>query len=451
MNQYDLTVRHIAFQSRWFLNAPRYALLNNTNNHEVYGTKRRSAVELVEDSLNQQLPTVRDVDPADRDRLIVNLPETAAAREKQEAIQKAFTEWAWHDPKRSAMLAQIYNAKFNGRVTRQYDGSHLTLPGASKSIQLRATQKSAIWRILQSPTTLLAHAVGGGKSFVMIAAAMELKRLKLARKPLFAVPNHLVDQFAKEFIRLYPNATILVVGRDEVGKDRNVLMAKIATGNWDGVIVSHSSFNRLPVRRETELAFETAELDEIEAALRAEQTGANDRRIVKTLERAKRKFEARMAKAAALKSAFTLAFKLSQEANAEPPLLDTPDRIAALLREELRLQTVETLIVVLLNTRRKLIKYVRVADGTLDTILVHPREVFRPAIAANAAAIVLVHCHQSGGDPTPSEADIKVTRDLIRAGQLMKIELLDHVIIGRQTTERPKDYASLRELGYFAV
>ena len=158
-----------------------------------------------------------------------------------------------------------------------------------------------------------------------------------------------------------------------------------------------------------------------------------------------------MAKAAALKSAFTLALKLSQEANAEPPLLDTPDRIAALLREELRLQTVETLIVVLLNTRRKLIKYVRVADGTLDTILVHPREVFRPAIAANAAAIVLVHCHQSGGDPTPSEADIKVTRDLIRAGQLMKIELLDHVIIGRQTTERSKDYASLRELGYFAA
>ena len=295
MNQYDLTVRHIAFQSRWFLNASRYALMNNANNHEMFGTKRRSAVELVEDSLNQQLPTVRDVDPADRDRLIVNLPETAAAREKQEAIQKAFTEWAWHDPKRSAMLAQIYNAKFNGRVTRQYDGSHLTLPGASKSIQLRATQKSAIWRILQSPTTLLAHAVGGGKSFIMIAAAMELKRLKLARKPLFAVPNHLVDQFAKEFIRLYPNATILVVGRDEIDRDRNVLMAKIATGNWDGVIVSHSSFNRLPVRRETELSFETAELDEIEAAIRAEQTGANDRRIVKTLERAKRKFEARMA------------------------------------------------------------------------------------------------------------------------------------------------------------
>ena len=156
-----------------------------------------------------------------------------------------------------------------------------------------------------------------------------------------------------------------------------------------------------------------------------------------------------IAKAAALKSAFTLALKLSQEVNVEPPMLDTPEKIAALLREELRLQTVESLIVVLLNTRRRLIKYVRVADGTLDTLLVHPREVYRTAISANAAAIVLVHSHPSGGDPTPSNADVKVTRDLIRAGQLLKIELLDHVIIGRQTTERPKDFSSLRELGYF--
>jgi len=156
-----------------------------------------------------------------------------------------------------------------------------------------------------------------------------------------------------------------------------------------------------------------------------------------------------VAKAAALKSAFTLALKLSQEVNAEPPMLDTPDKIAALFREELRLQMVESLFVVLLNTRRKLIKFVRVADGLLDTLLVHPREVYAPALAARAAAIVLVHSHPSGGDPTPSDADVKVTRDLIRAGQLLKIELLDHVIIGRQTTERPKDYSSLRELGYF--
>ena len=154
-------------------------------------------------------------------------------------------------------------------------------------------------------------------------------------------------------------------------------------------------------------------------------------------------------KAAAIKSAFTLALKLSREVLAEPPLLDTPEKIANLLREEMRLQTVETMFVVLLNTRRKLIKYVRLADGILDTLLVHPREVYRPAITANASAIAIAHCHQSGGDPTPSEADVRVTRDLIRAGQLMKIELLDHIIIGRQTTERAKDWVSLRELGYF--
>ncbi|MDR3411343.1 MAG: DNA repair protein RadC, partial [Formivibrio sp.] len=148
------------------------------------------------------------------------------------------------------------------------------------------------------------------------------------------------------------------------------------------------------------------------------------------------------AKAAAIKSAFTLALKMSQESVAEPPLLDTPEKIANLMREEFRLRTVEALFAILLNTRKKLIKYVKIADGTLDTVLVHPREVFRAAIAVNAAAIVLVHNHHM--DPSPSEADIKTTRDLMRAGQLMKIELVDHVIIGRQTTERTKDWASLR-------
>ncbi len=293
-NNLDLTVRHIAYQSRWFLSASRYGLMHNTNNTEAFGTHRRSAIELIEDSLNQQLPTVRDQHPTEPDRQIVNLPETAAAREKQEAIQKAFSEWAWSDPNRSRMLAQIYNAKFNSRVTRQFDGSHLTLPGSNRNIKLRPTQKAAIWRILQSPTTLLAHAVGGGKTMILIGAAMELKRLKLARKPLFAVPNHLVDQFAKEFLRLYPSANILVISRDEVGKDRNVLMAKIATGDWDGIVCSHSSFNRLPVRQETELEFEAAQLRQIEEALLAEEQGNNDRRIIKTLERAKRKFEAQM-------------------------------------------------------------------------------------------------------------------------------------------------------------
>ncbi|HEY0549058.1 MAG TPA: DNA repair protein RadC [Verrucomicrobiae bacterium] len=153
-------------------------------------------------------------------------------------------------------------------------------------------------------------------------------------------------------------------------------------------------------------------------------------------------------KAIALKSAFTLAQRMAKEMRGESPVLDTPERIADLLREENRLYEVETFQSVLLNTRRRLIRIDRLSQGTLDTILVHPREVFRGAIAANAAAIVIVHNHPSG-DPTPSEADIKATRDLIRAGQLLKIDVLDHVILGRATAERPKDYASLRELGYF--
>jgi len=153
-------------------------------------------------------------------------------------------------------------------------------------------------------------------------------------------------------------------------------------------------------------------------------------------------------KAIALKSAFTLAKRMAMEMRQDSPVLDTPERIADLLREDNRVYEVENFQVVLLNTRRKLIRIERISQGTLDTILVHPREVFKLAIAANAAAIVLAHNHPSG-DPTPSEADIKVTRDLIRAGQLLKIEVLDHVIIGRATVERPKDYVSLRELGYF--
>lgn len=153
-------------------------------------------------------------------------------------------------------------------------------------------------------------------------------------------------------------------------------------------------------------------------------------------------------KAVTLKAAFTLARKMAEELRLEAPLLDTPELVAKLLREDNRLYEVEHFQVVLLNTRRRLIRVEKLSQGTLDSILVHPREVFRPAIAANAAGLIVAHNHPSG-DPTPSEADVKVTRDLIRAGQLLKIEVLDHIILGRATTDRAKDYVSLRELGYF--
>jgi DNA repair protein RadC len=153
-------------------------------------------------------------------------------------------------------------------------------------------------------------------------------------------------------------------------------------------------------------------------------------------------------KAATLKAAFTLARRMAEERRHEAPLLDNPESIAALLREDHRHAVTETFRVVLLNTRRRLLRVETLSQGTLDTVLIHARDVFRAAILANAAAVVLVHNHPSG-DPTPSEADIRVTRDLIRAGQLLKIEVLDHVILGRATPARPRDYASLRELGHF--
>lgn len=153
-------------------------------------------------------------------------------------------------------------------------------------------------------------------------------------------------------------------------------------------------------------------------------------------------------KAVTLVAAFTLARKMAEELQWESPVLDNPEAVAQMLREDNRVKEVETFQILLLNTRRRLIRVEAISQGTLDTILVHPREVFKSAISARAAAIVLVHNHPSG-DPTPSEADIKVTRDLIRAGQLLKIDVLDHVILGQATVDRPKDYASLRELGYF--
>ncbi len=153
-------------------------------------------------------------------------------------------------------------------------------------------------------------------------------------------------------------------------------------------------------------------------------------------------------KAVTLAAAFSLARKMANELRRESPLVDTAEAAADLMREELRLRGVETFQVLLLNTRRRLIDVIKISDGTLDTLLVHPREVFKPAIAANAAAIILVHNHPSG-DASPSEADVRVTRDLIRAGQLLKIDVLDHVILGQATQERPRDFVSLRELGYF--
>ena len=200
---------------------------------------------MIEDALNLKTPTVYDT--VDK-KPVVNAQATEAAREKQERIKERFKEWVWSDDSRRERLCRLYNDTFNHTRLRTFNGDHLTLPGASQAIQLHAHQKAGVWRILQTPNTLLAHVVGAGKTYTMVAAAMELKRLGLARKPMFAVPNHMLGQFSTELLTLYPGANILVAGKEDFeSQNRKKLFSRIATGNWDAVIVTHSGFERIPL------------------------------------------------------------------------------------------------------------------------------------------------------------------------------------------------------------
>src|SRR5208283_472014 len=253
---------------------------------------RYTALELIEDALNLKTPTVYDT--VDK-KPVVNAQSTEAAREKQERIKERFKEWIWSDDTRRERLVRLYNDSFNHSRVRTFNGEHLTLPGASADVQLHTHQKAGVWRILQTPNTLLGHVVGAGKTYTMVAAGMELKRLGLARKPLFVVPNHMLGQFSSELLMLYPGANILVAGKEDFeASKRRQLMSRIATGNWDAVIVTHSGFERIPLSDETKKAFFREQLHDLEMAIREPRTGKNDRRIVKDLERAKKRLETRL-------------------------------------------------------------------------------------------------------------------------------------------------------------
>src|ERR1035438_3345 len=272
----------------------RFSVANTTE----CGTDRRSALELIEDALNLRVPTVYDHD-ADKDRDVINGPATEAARDKQEKLKERFKQWIWQDDDRRERLVRKYNDEFNHTRLRTFNGDHLTLPGASPVIVLRPHQKAAVWRILQTPNCLLAHVVGAGKTFAMAAAAMELKRLGLCRKPLFAVPNHMLGQFSSELLALYPGANILVATKEDFEKERRkTLMSRIATGNWDAVIVTHSGFEKIPVARETQEAFFKEQLRELALAIE-QQRKEGDSRIVKALERAKKQLESKLKELAA--------------------------------------------------------------------------------------------------------------------------------------------------------
>ena len=266
---------------------------NGIKNTSTWGTERADALSLIKNSLNLQSVTVYD--KIDEDRKIVNPIETANAREKQEAIKQEFKEWIWKDEDRRNRLTKIYNEQFNSMREREYDGSHLIFDGMNPNIELRQHQKDAVARVLYGGNTLLAHAVGAGKTYECIASAMELKRLGIVSKPMFVVPNHLLGQWANEILKLYPTANILVATQKDFEKTRRKkLMAKIATGEWDAVLIAHSSFGLIPMSREYEQKHMEQQIDDLVTAIERIKSEYNESMSVKKLEKIKTSMETKL-------------------------------------------------------------------------------------------------------------------------------------------------------------
>jgi N12 class adenine-specific DNA methylase len=292
-----VTVSHAGAIATWALTLDSTAK-SSVSNTTAWGTSRAVASDLIDDALNGRTPTIYD--QIDKDTRVVNQQETIAAREAQQKIKDRFSEWIWQDEERARRLARLYNDTFNNIRLRTYDGSHLTFPGMDRSLlrrnDLDKHQKDAVWRTLQSDNTLLAHCVGAGKTAVMAAAAMEMKRLGLVAKPMMVVPNHLVEQWGAAFLALYPHAHIFVAGKEAfTAGNRQKAMSRIATGHYDAVIVSHSSFEKLPVSDATFERFVGRQIEQLEEAIveaRAEK--GDNRRIVKELEKAKKRLTTRL-------------------------------------------------------------------------------------------------------------------------------------------------------------
>ena len=289
----DIEVSHSYAIGTWVVSGEYFAKRTVANTTE-WGTDRAGALDLIQNALNLRTPTIYDKEPKS-DKFVVNPEATEGAREKQQKIKERFKEWIWQEDERRERLVRKYNDEFNNVRLRTFSGDHLTLPGASQIVTLHPHQKAGVWRILQTPNTLLGHVVGAGKTYTMVAAGMELKRLGLARKPLFVVPNHMLGQFSSELLMLYPGANILVPGKEDFeASKRRQLMSRIANGNWDAVIVTHSGFERIPLSDETKKVFFREQLHDLEMAIREQRAGKNDRRIVKDLERAKKRLETRL-------------------------------------------------------------------------------------------------------------------------------------------------------------
>ena len=274
-------------------------LSENVNNHMKYGTRRAPALKILEDTLNLRDTRVYDVvqDEDGRDKRELNQKETTIAQQKQQAIKDAFHDWVWKDPTRRHELVTRYNELFNSTRPREYDGSHIVFDGMNPEITLREHQRTAIAHVLYGGNTLLAHQVGAGKTFEMVAAAMESKRLGLCQKSMFVVPNHLTEQWASEFLRLYPSANILVTTKKDFEKaKRKQFCARIATGDYDAVIIGHSQFEKIPISQERQERLLREQIDEIAAGIEEMERENGERFTIKRMEATRKSLEARLEK-----------------------------------------------------------------------------------------------------------------------------------------------------------
>ena len=295
----SLEVNYSEFTAEWNISGKNSIPYNDINARMTYGTDCANAYKILEDTLNLRdvriYDTVRDADG--KEKRVLNSKETTLAQQKQQAIKEAFRDWIWRDPDRRRELVQLYNERFNSTRPREYDGRHLIFPGMNPEITLREHQRGAIAHDLYGGNTLLAHEVGAGKTFEMIAAAMEGKRLGLCQKSLFAVPNHLTEQWASEFLRLYPSANILVATKkDFETRNRKKFCARIATGDYDAVIIGHSQFERIPVSRERQERLLQEQIWEIEDGISELKASRAERFTIKELERTKKNLEAKLQK-----------------------------------------------------------------------------------------------------------------------------------------------------------
>ena len=293
-----ITVRYSPYTSEWRISNKSATGFGDIMATETYGTRRANAYKILEDTLNLRDSRVYDTIEEDgKEKRVLNQNETTLAQQKQQAIKDAFAGWVWKDPQRRALLVKKYNELFNSTRPREYDGSHIHFVGMNPEINLREHQRNAVAHVLYGYNTLLAHEVGAGKSFEMAASAMELKRLGLCQKSLFVVPNHLTEQWASEFLCLYPHAKLLVTSKKDFEPgNRKKFCARIATGDYDAVIIGHSQFEKIPLSAERQERLIQEQMDEIEEAIEEAKAQVGEHFTVKQLEKLRKSLKQKLKK-----------------------------------------------------------------------------------------------------------------------------------------------------------